>query len=378
MSSNFSNATLKDLYNGVVKRDLLLPDFQRKFEWDATKIVNLVDSIAKGISIGSIRVWDSGDYKVNTKNFGDLSAGNSESNKYVLDGQQRLTTIYYLFKDASKCKGIYINTETLHEYYKGDSENVSLTLVNKFGAKGVSDSRFVSLSDVLNEKLNMDNLPNKIVRDLTKFLSDFLSFQVQVDTMKISPKQASVIFERINTSSKSLSLLQIMVARCSLEISILEKFADLKDEITSNLKDKINMNQCEPLKLLVDVENKGLRRGSILELDPEDIKKQWPLIKASFVNGVQLLDNNGIDKGNITNNIIITTVAKFFFISEYEDLDEMSDYERKSLSLLIKESEREKIEMSSTNYLQNLMIAVQDIYEGKFTKTSDYMKSTKL
>jgi hypothetical protein len=378
MSFSFSSTSLKNLYDEIVDRKLLMPDFQRRFEWDQNKILALLDSIAKGISVGSLRVWDSGDYEVNTKNFGDLNGGKSDSNKYVLDGQQRLTTIYYLFQNASKCKNIYLNTDSLNEFYSDTEGRYSVRLFVKFPAKASIPSRFVLLSDLLNEKLDMDNLHHRVVRNLSKFYSDFMNFQIQLDTMKVTPAQASIIFERINTTSKPLSMLQIMVARCSLSVSLVEKFQELKEAIKSDLSDRINFNQCDPLKLLVDITGNDLRRNSILELDPDYIKKQWDIVRTAYINGIAFLDKNGIDKGNLTNKPILIVVSKFFFIEEYEDLNEMTDYQRKNLSKLIKETEQEKIQMSSTDYTKNLMIAVQDICDQKFTKTEDYMKSTKL
>lgn len=379
MSSSFSNMSLKDLHEAVLGRNLLMPDFQRRYEWDAKKILHLVDSIAKGISIGSIRIWDAGDYEVNTKEFGDISGTSSLSNKYVLDGQQRLTTLHYLIKNEGRCKGIYINTDSLAVFY-GDSEaNFGIQLFAKFSPKAAIPTQFVSLAEVLTEKLDMDHLSHKVVRNLSKFYSDFMNYQVQLDTMKITPAQASIIFERINTSSKPLSMLQIMVARCNSHIALSDKFSELRDSLSSGLKDNININQCDPLKLLVqDVRAKGLRRQSILELDPKYIAMQWPLIHESFIQGIDYLEGIGINKKSIVNNIIVMVIAKYFFIAELDKISDIPASHSDNLTLLVRESEMDKIQMSSTNYTQNLMVAVQDIYDSKFTKTSDYMKSTKL
>ncbi len=77
----------------------VIPDFQREFEWLPWDIRELMRSILLDYYIGSLLLW-----KGKGQNFRDLSCepiygyhGTGRPEYIVLDGQQRLTAIYYAF-----------------------------------------------------------------------------------------------------------------------------------------------------------------------------------------------------------------------------------------------------------------------------------------
>lgn len=87
---------LKDVHSGK----LLVPKFQRDFVWEKSKMIALVSSLLKGYPIGSFLLMaNTGEYGgdvikgVNAENkSNDLS-----SQKLILNGQQRTTTMYQVF-----------------------------------------------------------------------------------------------------------------------------------------------------------------------------------------------------------------------------------------------------------------------------------------
>ena len=77
----------------------VIPDFQREFEWDPWDIEALMRSIFLDYYIGSLLLW-----RGKRENFEALSCediygynGNGQPEYIVLDGQQRLTAMYYAF-----------------------------------------------------------------------------------------------------------------------------------------------------------------------------------------------------------------------------------------------------------------------------------------
>src|SRR5687768_1871612 len=77
----------------------VIPDFQREFEWMPWDIRDLVRSIFLDYYIGSLLLW-----KGKEQNFAALSCedvyafqGRRDPQYIVLDGQQRLTAIHYVF-----------------------------------------------------------------------------------------------------------------------------------------------------------------------------------------------------------------------------------------------------------------------------------------
>lgn len=93
------HVSLNTLIHRLREGQYVIPDFQREFEWQAGDIQELMRSIFLDYFIGSLLLW-----KGKKENFEALSCesvyghdGNGRPEHIVLDGQQRLTAIYYAF-----------------------------------------------------------------------------------------------------------------------------------------------------------------------------------------------------------------------------------------------------------------------------------------
>lgn len=74
------------LLNYVDNKEIAIPEIQRPFVWDATKVRDLMDSLYQGYPIGYIVTWQNPDIK--------LKDGTTSSGKKILiDGQQRVTAL---------------------------------------------------------------------------------------------------------------------------------------------------------------------------------------------------------------------------------------------------------------------------------------------
>ena len=76
-----------------------IPDFQREFEWKPQDIRELTKSIFQDYYIGSLLLWRSTSNSVDTLSCESIYGfqGDGAQEYIVLDGQQRLTAIYYAF-----------------------------------------------------------------------------------------------------------------------------------------------------------------------------------------------------------------------------------------------------------------------------------------
>lgn len=93
------HVSLNTLINRLKEGRFVIPDFQREFEWRPWDIRELMRSIFLDYYIGSLLLW-----KGKRENFAALSCepvygydGGASPEYIVLDGQQRLTAMYYAF-----------------------------------------------------------------------------------------------------------------------------------------------------------------------------------------------------------------------------------------------------------------------------------------
>ncbi len=90
---------LDDVENGYIQ----IPKFQRDFIWETKQMLDLFDSIAKGYPIGSLLLWSPNtEYRIN-ETIGVYKIEKKQNkNRYVLDGSQRITTLFSVLTNPKK------------------------------------------------------------------------------------------------------------------------------------------------------------------------------------------------------------------------------------------------------------------------------------
>lgn len=81
-----NSVTINTLLGYVKDGTIAIPEIQRPFVWDSTKVRNLIDSLYMGYPVGYIITWKSHDVKLK-------NGSNSEGKQVLIDGQQRITAL---------------------------------------------------------------------------------------------------------------------------------------------------------------------------------------------------------------------------------------------------------------------------------------------
>lgn len=77
---------IETLLSWVKSGEIAIPEIQRPFVWDATKVRDLMDSLYQGFPVGYIIAWRNPTVKLKD---GSLAEGK----KVLIDGQQRVTAL---------------------------------------------------------------------------------------------------------------------------------------------------------------------------------------------------------------------------------------------------------------------------------------------
>lgn len=87
---------LIDLFHRIERGDLQLPDFQRSYVWDVDRIRSLLVTVLRGHPIGAFMALDTRNVplKFRPRPLEGAPTDNVEPGLLLLDGQQRLTTLY--------------------------------------------------------------------------------------------------------------------------------------------------------------------------------------------------------------------------------------------------------------------------------------------
>jgi len=246
---------LKDLLSNIESGKTQLPDFQRGWVWDDNHIRALISSVSLAYPIGAIMILETGGEGVKFKPEpvkGVSGAENISPEELILDGQQRLTSLYLSLKNKYPVPTTTEKKQEIERFYYLDMEKCLDAEVDRYDAiisvpknkKITSDfGRKIEL-DLDTQELEFESgmFPLNIIFDLTsyyewrinysthynhapeksKFLADFernifLIFQqYKVPVIKLTketPKEAVCqVFENVNTGGVPLTVFELMTA----------------------------------------------------------------------------------------------------------------------------------------------------------------------
>lgn len=88
---------LSNLLHYIDLGDIGLPEIQRPFVWSNAKVRDLFDSMYKGFPVGYLLFWENGATQ-GARTIGSADKPHAAPNRLIVDGQQRLTSLYAVFK----------------------------------------------------------------------------------------------------------------------------------------------------------------------------------------------------------------------------------------------------------------------------------------
>jgi hypothetical protein len=93
--------TIRQILEQVAAGQIRIPAFQRGFVWKPTRVAYLMDSIFKGYPFGSVLFWRTKEQLRTERDLGPFKLPAPTEDypvDYVLDGQQRVTSIFGVFQ----------------------------------------------------------------------------------------------------------------------------------------------------------------------------------------------------------------------------------------------------------------------------------------
>jgi hypothetical protein len=84
---------VSELVDKIARRELMLPEMQRRYVWTSTKVRDLLDSLYRGYPSGVILTWQPAEPVETTEFAIETSEGAGAEPLLLLDGQQRLTSL---------------------------------------------------------------------------------------------------------------------------------------------------------------------------------------------------------------------------------------------------------------------------------------------
>ena len=279
--------TYDDLISEVRKGIIKVPKFQRDFVWDLKATAKLLDSILKGYPIGTFILWET-DQRINDiKNIGGFDLPETPVGRnvqYVLDGQQRITSLFAAYLGAQIRKP----TEKKVTDYKDIVVNLEENLEEKEkDIVTVKDEAevFIPLHDVLNfnhkmgKKLENEGFEEWQIDKIDEYSNAFSTYAFSTVTLRQNDIESAIeVFTRINTGGKVLTLFEIMSAKTydeAADFDMQARWEKFQKRLNDSKYENISPSVLLQILSLVISESKECKRKTILGLDKADIIARW-------------------------------------------------------------------------------------------------------
>ena len=358
----YKNKTIEAIMTEIKKGIMYLPAIQRKYVWGDSQITRLMDSIMRGYPIGTFLFWKVHKETVNDKEYsmyefiqdyhdrknyknshaGWPILGGSEDGTItaVLDGQQRLTSLYIALQgsmsrklpkkrwkndDAFPKKQLYFN---LHSE-KTDDKDISYEfgfLTEEEAAKNKNNELWYLVKDILRcstkeelktkviiskgwetDKVASDNiylLYKRLVRD--KIIN---YFEVEGDSID----SVLDIFVRVNSGGTVLSKSDLLF---STIVSHWDKAREEIDKLLAEINEKgegFNFSNDFIIRTCLYLLDKSLalkvetfKKDSVLK-----IRENWEAIQKAIKDTVDLLNEFGFNSENIISYLAVSPMIYY-------------------------------------------------------------------
>lgn len=296
--SVYSNDTdLKDLLYQIENGKIQLPDFQRDWVWDDDKICKLIESIASGFPMGAAMFLETGNPAVRFTHrtfTGAPKHSDVNPDRLVLDGQQRLTTLFQVFKGKG---ATIVNGAKSKErrYYYLDIRKALDPHTNMLEA-------VVSMPE---NKILTTNIGREIKLDLSTREAEYANMKFPLNLVFSQTDIMDWIFGLMSYDAASV---QIAKEFCD---KVLNGIITYKIPVITLTKDTSKEAVCQ----IFENVNTGGVKLTVFELitasfaaDEYDIRKDWDAIASKFTSHCDIL--RAVGSTNFLTSIALLTSYK--------------------------------------------------------------------
>lgn len=371
----YEKKNIRAVIEEINSRKIYLPAIQRKYVWDDDQITRLMDSIMLGYPIGTFLFWKVRKSIINKKEYSmyefikdfherdvyknpsapqPFPIGSDEETIWaVLDGQQRLTSLYIALQgsmsrklpnkrwkndDAFPIKELYLD---LHSQ-RTDEEDISYEfkfLTQEEAKKQKDDKLWYLVKDILKYsqyELETDLIiPNGWASDKvamknisllhTRLVGDEIInyFEVQTDSID----SVLDIFVRVNSGGTVLSKSDLLF---STIVSHWDKARDEIDKLLAEINkigegykfsnDFIMRTCLYVLDMSVTLKVETFKKESVLK-----IKNNWENIRKTIKDTVDLLNEFGFNSENIISYVAVSPMVYYRFKGGNFDAESKSE-----------------------------------------------------
>ncbi|HFN9950909.1 TPA: DUF262 domain-containing protein [Enterococcus faecium] len=365
----YVNFTIKNLIQKIDNNEYVLPALQREFVWKPEQIERLFDSIMKGYPIGSFLFWNVQNENIKKYEFYNIlkeyhqrdarhnvkiNISHKDNVTAILDGQQRITSIYIALKGtySYKIKGAWKNNDNAYPsrklYLNIVSPNLDTNrdvyfdfrfLTNEEAEDFTENTLWYPISDIAQfdvgemfsviakyQERYRKSFPNESIEKTSYIMNTLgtLHQTMEKDILAYYEENSQEIdkvldiFIRMNSGGTTLTYSDLLLSLATAKWSNLnarEEIYSLVDELNM-VGDGFNLNKDNILKaalVLTDKNNIKFRASNFDKHTTNLIEDNWDKTKKAISLSVNLLSSFGFNGDTLTANSVIIPIVYYLF-----------------------------------------------------------------
>ena len=312
--------SIRKIVDKISSGEIRIPSFQRGFVWEPDAIAFFMDSLYKGYPIGAILLWRTREKLINERNLGRFTLPIPTKDypiDYVLDGQQRLTSIFSIFQ-TELIPEPDLNWKDIY-YLMGNgktSQEIQFVPLSTDEVDSTKHFPIRTLFDSVQYRKATENLDDKIKQEVDKLQETFKEVVIPVQLMETDDKSiVAIVFERINRAGVPLDSFQLLTAwSWSTDFDLQDKLDELSSELSGCGFDGIAEDQDLLMKCFTGYILNSTSPSAMMDLTGEQVRDNFKAIKNGLKSAIDFLQQqlNLYSLFYVPYPAMIVSLVKFF------------------------------------------------------------------
>lgn len=285
-----SSPRMASLLGDVAKGNIKIPVFQREYVWQDDQIMSLLDSIYQGFPVGSLLLWSTKERLKHERDVGGFHLPETPEDypvQYVLDGQQRLTTLYGVFNSDAATADPELAARFDVCFLPETEEFVHRSSVETQPA--INLRAILDTTKLLPELARFSESQQKAIATLTERFKDY---EFPVVTIKDrSNQEVCRVFQRINSSGTTLSTLELLAAwTWSEQFDLRNEIQELLDRLSA--KGYEQLDRTEVMRCLSAIVTESIDTGALVDVKPDTLVTGMSKLKQAMHATIDFLESD--------------------------------------------------------------------------------------
>jgi hypothetical protein len=287
---------IERLLSGTIR----IPGFQRGYVWDPNRAALLMDSLHKGYPVGSVLLWRTRTRLKTEKRLGVFELPPPDADypiDYVLDGQQRLTSIFATFQ--TELAPAEANPEVwLPIYYDfeaaPDVQESSFTAISPEQADPERYFPLRSFLDPVTFSEQTRGLREERNHEIVRAQQRFVETLIPAETFETEDRASvAIVFERVNRMGIELDVFQLLTAwTWSDEFDLQQQFLDLAEEFADFGFADVGTDSDLMLRCTAAALRRDPSPGSLVAMTGAQVRENFETVAQSLRRAIDFLKTN--------------------------------------------------------------------------------------